>query len=60
MDLVEKAKLKQWKKDYREMKTAKKPKNKKSEQLSDREWKELMGQFNQTLGRHNGVLRRRG
>lgn len=59
MNSVEKEKLKQWKQDYREMKAAKKPNNK-SDQLSDREWKELMGQFNQTLGRHNGALRRRG
>lgn len=55
MNSVEIEKMKQWKQDYREMKVAKKP-----EQLSDREWKELMGEFNQTLGRHNGALRRRG
>lgn len=60
MNPVAKAKLKQWKQVYRVVEVAKKPKIKKSEQLSDREWKELMGQFNQTLGRHNGALRRRG
>ena len=60
MSPINREKLKQWKQDYREMKAAKKPKKNKFEQLSDREWKELMGQFNQTLGRHNGALRRRG
>ena len=35
-----------------------KPQKQKSEQLSDWEWKELMGQFDQILNRRNGALRR--
>jgi len=61
MDSRAKEKLKQWKKDYQEVKQAsKKPKQKrKTENLSDRDLRELMGQNRPTYRRHNGAFRQR-
>ena len=56
--------LKDWKQQHQEStpkkkkKDHQKPQRGKSEQLSDWEWKELMGQFDQRLSRRNGALRR--
>jgi len=57
-----KEQLKDWKQPHQESTLKKKkkqePQKRKSEQLSDWEWKELMGQFDQRLNRRNGALRR--
>ncbi|HWL22403.1 MAG TPA: hypothetical protein VNR38_01390 [Ureibacillus sp.] len=55
--------LKDWKQHQestpkKKKKRHQKTQKRKSEQLSDWEWKELMGQFDQRLSRHNGALRR--
>ncbi|MFJ5625428.1 hypothetical protein ACIQD3_22625 [Peribacillus loiseleuriae] len=61
MDPVAKEKLKQWKKDHQLMKEAtKKPKEKKSEQLSHRDWEDIMGKNRPTYKRQNGSFRQRG
>jgi len=42
----------------KELESRQKPGSHHTERLSNWEWKELMGQFEQTLSRRNGALRR--
>lgn len=57
MKLPMKNQLKDLTKQHPEL-ALKKPESRHTEHLSDGEWKELMGQFDQRLNRRNGALRR--